>query len=1031
MAWRKWLVRCLVCIITCGIGAAGVVYQQWTNPAAVREQVIEHLRTYFVGAHVSLDSAQLKLLGGISFRELRLTGRENTGNVDLLHVPEGMIYPDKERLTQGTFAVRKIELHRAQLRIRRGVDGKWNFTGVLAPPDLSEHVPTIEFRRATVQLEDELAGADLPVVELTDVNVTLINDPLSTIRIEGRGVSRLAEKFEAGGTFQRSSGDTNVRLKASGIAIGPTLVQRLTAYAPELSEHLQQLTGTGSVEAALAYHATASEPWTYDLRWQLSQGNLRHPKIPVPLEDIDAVARCMDGHLTVERFAARSGAARIELTAKAKALHEDADVIGDLHVKQLPVHSDIFAQLPEGLQKINREFSPVGPIALDLHFERNKGDWIRRCTIRPEDLTATFHKFPYPLEHITGTLVQVIDDTRKRDELTVDLVGIASGQRVHVKGKIEGVAPHVAADFKVWGENITLDQKLMSALPPKHQKIAAAFHPTGRADFEARIRRESNSPEWLNRFLIRFHDTTVKYDVFPYPLENVTGVLDIESNKWEAHDFRGTHNGGAFRATARMQPTPAGDTLVAEIRGDRVSLDRDLKDSLVDPDLKHAWKVIRPGGLMNFTAQVTRIADQQADVQVTVAATKSTIRPEFFDCPLVELTGTLKYAKRWVHLENLRARHGRSVLHLDKGRIFLNPEGGIWADIASLRGEPIVLDEEMLHALPPPLRRACETVRLRDPIRLNTRLVVATTTNTNANPDIYWEGRLAVNDASLHLGVPVEHVRGEVACTGRFKAQQLEAISGNLALSEATIFQQPFRDIQSEIRVPRETPDVLVFPGLHAQLHGGQVYGPVRIEFGSRVRYELDLTASQIRLEEFGRHNLGSDAKLSGLATAKLYLVGKGPDIHELQGRGTIDVPNGRLGPPLPLLLELLKFLSIRIPDGTAFEEAHASFTLNGPRVNVERVDLFGNSISLRGKGEMNYDGTDLNMDFYAVWARVTQMLPPIIKDLPHDVSKHLLKIHAEGRLGDVRFTKEPVPILVDPLKGLLERMSGRSKRRD
>jgi hypothetical protein len=127
----------------------------------------------------------------------------------------------------------------------------------------------------------------------------------------------------------------------------------------------------------------------------------------------------------------------------------------------------------------------------------------------------------------------------------------------------------------------------------------------------------------------------------------------------------------------------------------------------------------------------------------------------------------------------------------------------------------------------------------------------------------------------------------------------------------------------------------------------------------------------------------------------------------------------------LPLLLDLLKFLSLRQPDGTAFEEAHATFGIHGQRVAIDRLDLFGNSISLRGQGEMNLDGSDINLDFFAIWGRVIQMLPPLIKELPQDVSKHLLKIKMRGRFNDVHFTKEPVPVLVEPLKGFLEKLAG------
>jgi hypothetical protein len=1028
MTWRKWFVRCLVFTVTGGLGAVGWLYQQWTNPASVRQQVIDQLKVYFVGANVSLDSAQMKLFGNISLRELRLSQRDESYKPDVLLVPEAIIHPDKEQVAQGKFAVRKIELHRAQMRIRRGPDGRWNFAGLLAPPNLAEPIPTIEFRQGTILIEDEYACAHLPVVEINDVNLTLVNDPLPTLRVQGQGSSRLARFLEVNGSIQRATQDATFRIKSTGIDVGPALNQRLSCYASELAENAQELTGVAEFEAQLTYHAGSDRPWSHHARWRLEQGNLRHARIPVPLEDIVADVRSVDGHLNIEKFAARSGTATIGLVASMKALREDADLNGKLTVEHLPVNSEIFTQLPPNLQKINHEFSPVGPVTIRLDFTRVAGAWVKRCTVQPEDLTARFHKFPYPLDHITGTLVQVTDEANKKDELLVDLVGLAGESRVHIKGEVHGLAPNQSVDFTVWGEDIVLTQKLLDALPSRHRKVAEQFHAVGRADFKARIRRDAGHDDWVNRFLITFHHAAVKYDLFPYPLEDVSGVLDIQSGRWDARDFRGTHKGGTFFASADMHSTAEGEKLTLNAWGENLTLDDDLRNALTAPELKQAWKTVRPGGRVAFNAQLTRLADQPPDIQVAVTATGSTMRPEFFDCPLHDVTGTLKYAKRWVQIENLTARHGRSVLHLKEGRIFLNPEGGIWADIASLRGEPLVLEGEMLDALPPVLRRACESVRLRDPLQLSTRLVIATTKDNHANPDIWWEGKLAVRDAQLQFGVPLQHVTGEIACTGRYKGQRLDGIVGNIALNNATLFDQPFRAIQGPIEVHRDTPDILVIKDLHALLHGGEVYGPIRVEFGSRVRYELDMTASRISLEQFGQHNLGKDAKLSGLATARLHLEGKGPDLHELKGIGSIDVPNGRLGPPLPLLLELLKFLSIRLPDGTAFEEAHASFTINGPRVRVERVDLFGNSISLRGKGEMNYDGTGLDMDFYAVWARVTQLLPPIIKDLPHDVSKHLLKIHATGRLGDVHFTKEPVPSLVEPLKGLLERMAGRMR---
>src|SRR5206468_1405488 len=136
--------------------------------------------------------------------------------------------------------------------------------------------------------------------------------------------------------------------------------------------------------------------------------------------------------------------------------------------------------------------------------------------------------------------------------------------------------------------------------------------------------------------------------------------------------------------------------------------------------------------------------------------------------------------------------------------------------------------------------------------------------------------------------------------------------------AQATVFGMTLRDLHSQVVIDARQPDFLVLPNLEAHLYGGNVGGSVRMEFGPLVRYEADLTALQIQLEELGRaYRLGPNAQQSGLVNAHLYLIGQGSDLRGLRGSGSIDVPSGKMQ-NLPLLLDLLKFLSFRLPDRTA-----------------------------------------------------------------------------------------------------------------
>jgi hypothetical protein len=94
-------------------------------------------------------------------------------------------------------------------------------------------------------------------------------------------------------------------------------------------------------------------------------------------------------------------------------------------------------------------------------------------------------------------------------------------------------------------------------------------------------------------------------------------------------------------------------------------------------------------------------------------------------------------------------------------------------------------------------------------------------------------------------------------------------------------------------------------------------------------------------------------------------------------------------------------------------------------RVHVNNLDLFGDAISLRGAGDLNLDGSDINLDFNVDWARVPQMLPGDMKKIPHAISDQLLRIKMRGQLGDITCTKEQVPKQHDPFRKLMRGFRG------
>ncbi|MBL8799280.1 MAG: hypothetical protein JNM56_35670 [Planctomycetia bacterium] len=1025
MSWRKYLVRSLVFSVLGGLAAAGWVYQRLTNPTVVRQQVIVKLESHFRDAQVNLGSAGLRLLGGISFSDLRVSRVPDGDASDLLCVPSGIIYHDKEQLLDGKLAIRKVELHRPRLRLVRGADGRWNTDRLLGPVDPNEPAPTIVIQRGTVLIEDRLAAPDAAPVEIKDVTLTVLNDPVNTLIIEAHGAAELLGELRARALYDRCASSLALTLEASAVPIGPALTQRLRGYCAELGDHLRDFSGVAHLKADLGIHPASPRPCTHDITCRLQRGRLEHPQLPLPLEEIEASVRCTDGRVRVEKIAASSGAMRLEAEGAASGLDANADFDGQLRLYDVPVTRELFARLPAKLQEVNRLYSPVGHADLVVDVARCAGQWRRRCVITTTDGQARFLKFPYPLERLQGRIEEQLDEAKQVDRVLLDLVGAGSGGRpVHIKGHVTGSGPRCGVEIDIWGDNVPLDDRLRAALAPELQKVANAFQPTGLADVVVQVRRPLGQTKWANRITARIHDGTVRYEVFPYPLENVRGVLEIHPDHWEFRDFHGSHKGGEFITWGRSHPVPGErDRISVTIRAKNLLLDEELEAALA-PKLRSAWKSLALGGRMNVEAQVQQLPDRPEDIDVTVTARGCTMKPAFFPYTLTDVSGTVRYARGQVNLGKLQGRHGDTYLTLDQGLFIMKPAGGFWGRLTSFQGHPIVLDQDLVAALPPPMRKVCGIFQPGTLVGLTAEVVIDMPSEPNLPPDIYWDGGLSLLDATLEAGIKLEQVRGQAWCVGRHDGRQLQGLKGNILLDQAVLFRQPFREIHSHVLIAPEAPEVLRLPDLKARFFGGDIGGEMRVEFGPTVLYDVNLTALQVSLEQFGRHNLSGQEQWKGLASGRLWLTGRGSDTDGLEGHGQIDVPQGQIY-NLPLLLDLIKMLGFRPMDRTAFEEAHAVFSIKGPKVQVTRLDLDGNAISLSGQGEMNLDGSDVQLDFYAVWGRIKQMLPPLFRDIPPAVGQQLLKIKMRGSVSDVKITKEPVPALVEPLERMLRRLSG------
>lgn len=1033
------------------VGAIGLRY--WTDPTTVRQMVLERLRAQFPGAEVSLDSARLWPGWGIAVSNLTLSRRDDPTFAPVLQVPSGRIEHDPELLAQGKLRIRRLKAERARITAVRSADGKWNIDGLLAPPKPNTPLPIVVIERGTLVLRLTAPAGDESSWEVRELKAALVEQEPGRTRFEARGESQRLGPVVVEGSWGRRKGDVELTLDVAALPLNTALLQEAARFGAGNLESVRHC--IGMVQLHLDAHNMPEEGhrWQTAWRFRLSQGKLGLRELPLDLEDLELYATLSQGKLDVRSVKARAADAPLRASLEARLPITSGDPMGavdslTVSTERLLVTPELFARLPEKVQKFHQKFAPVGRLNLSAAYVRRGGDWDARVEVQPENMAARYHKFPYPFRQVRGSLVSELS-SRHPGRHHVDLSAeVNGGSRVAIRGGVAGEDPFPAVDLRVTGldgkpvKDIPIDDELIAALPAKFQPIARSFHFRGVADIQGRIHHAAGQPNGHDQYHLHCRGATVCYDLFPVPLENVAAELAIHlgpgtaddpnrNDHWVLTNFSGQHEGGRVVVAAHDEAVATGRRTVIDFGGQRMPMSEPLAQALAKHRLASVWQILSPTGAMDFTARLV-LTDRpggRPDPAFTFETKGATIKPSFFPYLLSDFAAKLHYEAGKTLLGECSANHGKSRLRLSNGVV--QTTAGLLVDVRDIQASPLIPDAELVQALPPTLQRACAALKPDGRFAVDVKRLVLhdppAVPGPPGPPVLYWDGSLTLADANLTTGVGWTGLHGTTACRGSIKGNRLSWLEGHAAFAVANMLEQPIRQLHAQFLVDSETPEVLEVRGLSGDMFNGRVVGEGRVTFGSGLDYAMDLKALNIQLEEFGRHNRFGEGRLAGRATAMMYLTGKGAGLDELSGRADIDVPQGRLY-KLPIVLELFKAVSLNRFDGVAFDEAHASIKVDGRRLSVERLSLLGSAVSLGGKGSLDLDGSNVDLDFYAVWARIAQVLPTAWRDVPASVSQNLLKIRMGGSLAQPKFEPEPVPMIVEPVKQLMDRVQSRAK---
>ncbi len=1026
---------------------AGVLYFHDRVDDEIRSRVLQRIAECYPDLQVTLRFAELVEGEGIRVRDLSIAepGTEDPRAV-LIHFDEIFFHcpTDYQDLIGGEPQITHVTIRSPTVRAVRLADGTFDVAKLLTPQKHASRSssPSVTIENGTIEILDpqKTPASKLP---LRGVNLTLTPQEASGKPAQAAGVWKIKGTLSADhvrrvnveGWIDTQRRAWSIAGSVEGLDISPEFRDALPQPQADALAVLGELRGHAALGFRVDYDPSAETPCDFDVSVRLKGGRVDDPRLPDPLTDVQATMRVNNRGFVINELAARIGQAELRISLEQSGFEPGRSPMTlEATIRELELDRHFLDVLPRSLQeKMQQQWSkydPAGKVDADVALVYDGKTWRPDVSLRCLDVSFAHYKFPYRLEHATGTV------TWKDDLLRVaEMTAYAGSQPVHIRAEVRNPMTHPSSWLEAWGSGLEIDKEMLLAVHERSRAFLEALHPRGTFDFRLTMTRDGPDQPQHKDLVMELNHCAIRYDAFPYPVDKIRGTLVMHDDDWTFHELEGFNGSGRITCVGYMKSPRAGRELLLKFAATDVLLENELRDALW-PNMRRVWNDLKLRGLVDLDEVVVhRLPGQKkADISVTARPQSDTasIEPACFPFRMGKLRGVLHYRNGRTTLQGFRAEHGPVTIAAD-ARCDFRPDGSWDLRLQRLTVDRLRLeDRELIRALPGRLRKAIVALRATGPVH------VRGTVDLHRGPAVddpvccEWDLEIGMHQGSLDVGVRIENVHGSMTLVGAFDGRSFYS-RGELAVDSVS-----YRDFQfTQLMGPIWIDDRQVLFGswvgrrdnavatgdtrhkprqLTAGLFGGTVYGDAWISLEPNPRYGLRAALARADLNRFAREVITGRQALRGRLGATVELSGTGRSLNGMRGRGRIWLRDADIY-ELPVMISLLKILSIREPNRNAFDRSDIDFHIQGEHVYLDRINFNGNAISLLGHGEMNFQ-SKIDLTFHTIVGN-DQGYVPVLRELVGLASQQALEIRVQGTLQEPDTQKKVLPWVGEALQRL------------
>jgi hypothetical protein len=1023
------------------VGAAAVAlhfYQRRHDE--VRARIETAMAAHYPGLQVRVGSAQIVEGEGIRVRRVRIIEPGAEGpHAELLVVDEMTLVcgTDVRRLLAGDVKVQRLVVRRPVLRVTRRRDGSYSAAKLLPLPHVSDDRPEVRIEGGTIELFDPTRNPS-STLTLRDVNMVL-HPP------EGDAAphpnARWLEGTLGGDHFQRMAlkGSMDAHDGAwdlSGVVEGLTLSPQLRDALPgPVSTHLyavDDVRGQASLTFRVSRNPGDPQPDRFAVSGRLSHGRIDDRRLPYPLTDARATFRLSEDGFAIDNLTARANEATVRLSSGHSGFGSRAPVQLTAEIRQLELSRPLIEVLPEPLKQQWYRYRPAGQIDVDLQLAFDGHTWTPTVEARLLDVSFTHIRFPYRLEHGVGT-VQLADG-----RVQINVRAHSGNEPVRIDAELADALGSPHGWLRLQSNAIPLDEKLLVALPGDSQEVVRSLQPRGTIRVDYRMWRELPEGPMHKHLLVELNRCALRYDKFPYPVHDIRGTIEMRDDHWQFRDLEGRNDAGRVVCHGHLQSRPEGREFRLSLQASDIPLEGELRDALT-PNVRSLWEDLRPRGMVDLSAEIRYLAEKRhlsVSTRIHPQADTTSIDPVRFPYRMEKLQGEIVYRDGHVSFDRLEAEHG-GVQISTAGDCEILPDGRWLLRLSGLSVDRLRFDRDLVQALPDGLRRSLTGLNPAGLFNLRGSVDLEGGVRADDRMQAAWNVRVGFHQASIDCGVKLENMHGGLTLSGRFDGVRM-ASGGELDIDSLTYKDFQFTQVTGplwiddqqvllgswvERRRPAEERSSVRARPVAASLFGGVINGDAWITLGPVPRWGLHATLNQADLARCAQEVLTGEHRLQGKLHGALDLRGAGSSTNAMVGHGAIRLDGADVY-ELPLMIALLKILSVRTPDRNAFSKSDIRFRVEGQHIYFDQIDFSGDAISLLGKGEMDFQ-QNVRMTFHAIVGRGELDLP-VLKQVVGGASQQIMLIHVTGTMQQPETRREAFPVVNKALQHLQTDLHGK-----